>query len=54
LLNGDEGRSLRVLVPAAAASRLQPAVGERIELDVRRGRSPDHVFARPQPFGPSG
>jgi hypothetical protein len=53
LLKGDQGRSLRVLIPAAAVSRLKPAVGERVELDVRRGRSPDHVFARPEPFGPS-
>jgi hypothetical protein len=50
LLKGDEGRSLRVLVPAAIATRLKPAVGERVEFDVRRGRSPNHVFARPEPF----
>jgi hypothetical protein len=50
LLKGDEGRTLRILVPAAAAPRLTPVVGERIHVDVRRGRSADHVFARPAPF----
>jgi hypothetical protein len=53
LLKGNEGRSLRILIPAAMASRLEPAIDERIELDVRRGRSPDHAFARPEPFAPS-
>jgi hypothetical protein len=51
LLKGTEGQSLRIQVPAAG-SRGIPPVGERLELDVRRGRSPDHVFARPSPFPP--
>jgi hypothetical protein len=50
LLKGDEGRSLRILVPGEAVPQLTLGVGERIHVDVRRGRSPDHVFARPQPF----
>ena len=51
LLKGDEGRVLRVLVPAAAAPRLNLVVGKPIQVDVRRGRSRDHVFARAEPFG---
>jgi hypothetical protein len=51
LLKGGEGRLLCVLVPAAAATQLPLVVGHRINLDVRRGRSQDRVFARPQPFG---
>ena len=51
LLAGNEGRVLQILVPAVAAARLNVAVGDRIELDVRRGRSVDHLFARPD--GPS-
>ena len=51
LLRGTEGQSLRIQVPAAG-SRGIPPVGERLELDVRRGRSPDHLFARPSPFPP--
>jgi hypothetical protein len=51
LLKGTEGQSLRIQLPAAG-SRGIPPVGERLELDVRRGRSPDHVFARPSPFPP--
>ena len=50
MLKGHEGRSLRILVPASAASRLNLGVGEHVQLDVRRGRSPDLVFARPEPF----
>jgi len=51
LLKGTEGRSLRILVPTPVV-RGTPAVGERMEIDVRRGRAPDHVFARQSPFGP--
>jgi len=51
LLKGDQGRALRVLVPAAAAPHLNLVVGKPIEVDVRRGRSPDHLFARAEPFG---
>ncbi len=51
LLQGTEGRSIRILVPTPVA-RVTPAVGERMEIDVRRGRAPEHVFARPSPFGP--
>ncbi len=50
LLKGDEGRALRVLIPAAAAPRLNLVVGKPVQVDVRRGRSSDHVFARPEPF----
>ena len=51
LLKGTEGQSLRIQMPAAG-SRGIPPIDERLELDVRRGRSPDHVFARPSPFPP--
>src|SRR5262245_54042790 len=50
LLKGTEGQALRIQMPAGGSRA--PAVGERLELDVRRGRSPDHVFARPTPFPP--
>ena len=50
LLKGYEGRSLRVSVPAGAISKLTLTVGSRVQLDVRRGRLPDHAFARPEPF----
>jgi hypothetical protein len=53
LLKGDEGRSLRILVPVAAVPGLTPVAGKRIHVDVRRGRSPDQVFARPEPFDAS-
>ena len=47
LLGGCEGRVLRVHVPATAAGSLDTAVNARVVLDVRRGRAPDVVFARP-------
>jgi hypothetical protein len=50
LLKDYEGRSLRVAVPAGGVLGLTVAVGSRVELDVRRGRQPDQVFARPEPF----
>jgi len=53
LLKGNEGRSLRIVIPAAIAARLKPKFDERVEFDVRRGRSSDHVFARPEPLGGS-
>ncbi len=52
LLAGREGRVLRIQVPAVAAARLNVAVGDRIALDVRRGRSADHLFARPDRISP--
>jgi|ERR671912_849674 hypothetical protein len=53
LLKGNEGRSLRILIPAAIAARLKPTFDERVEFDVRRGRSSDYVFARPKPLSPA-
>ena len=50
LLKGNEGQSLRILIPAAVAARLKPRPDERVKFDVRRGRSSDHVFARPEPL----
>jgi hypothetical protein len=47
LLAGNEGRALQIQLPSGAAGLLNVAVGDRIELDVRRGRSPDNLFARP-------
>ena len=53
LSKGNEGRSLRILIPASIAARLKPTFDERVQFDVRRGRSSDHVFARPKPLSPS-
>ena len=47
LLAGSEGRLLHIQLPAAAATDFIVSVGDRIELDVRRGRSADRLIARP-------
>jgi hypothetical protein len=47
LLAGTEGRTLRVQVPAATASQLDFKQAASIELEIRRGRSADRLFARP-------
>lgn len=47
LLTGSEGQRLEVHVPPddARAAAFKP--GQIVEMDVRRGRSPIRVFARP-------
>ena len=47
LLSDAKGRTLRIHVPSSAAASLHPSAGARIVLDVRRGRTPDQLFARP-------
>jgi hypothetical protein len=46
MLGGSEGAHVRIQVPAAVASTLEAAPGDRITLDVRRGRTPTRLFAR--------
>jgi hypothetical protein len=48
LLSGAEGRLLRIEVPAVAADRLAPSPGADVELDVRRGRTAERLFAHPE------
>jgi hypothetical protein len=47
LLAGCEGRVIQIEVPAIVASRLDIKPGDRVEVQVRRGRSPEQLFARP-------
>ena len=47
LLKGAEGRVLRIEVPAVTAGKLAPSPGDEVELDVRRGRSAEQLFAHP-------
>jgi hypothetical protein len=48
LLEKAEGTTLRVRVPASAASKLDAPEGSSIALDVRRVREPGVVFANPE------
>jgi hypothetical protein len=47
LLAGCEGRVVQIEIPANVASRLDIQPGDRIEVQVRRGRSPERLFASP-------
>jgi len=47
LLERVKGTTVRIRVPAAAVPRVRARAGEEITLDVRRGRSPDLLFAHP-------
>jgi hypothetical protein len=47
-LEGAPGRSVKVQVSAAAASTMALETGTEVELDVRRGRTPDRLFAHPE------
>jgi hypothetical protein len=47
LLADTKGRTLRIHVPSTAAESIHLSAGSRIVLDVRRGRTPDQLFARP-------
>ncbi len=47
LLAGCEGTVVQVEVPAAMVSGLDLRPGDRIQVQVRRGRSPERLFARP-------
>ena len=48
LLADATGTTVHVMVPASAATRVQPRKGSTAVVDVRRGKSPDHVFAHPE------
>ena len=48
MLEKAEGTTVRVRVPASAASKLDPAAGATISADVRRGKAPGVVFAHPE------
>jgi hypothetical protein len=47
LLEAIEGQTVRIRVPHDAAKDLTIETGGTIELDVRRGRSADQLFAHP-------
>ena len=47
LLLGASGTTLQVVVPASVAAGVAPRKGSTAVVDVRRGRSPDRVFAHP-------
>ena len=48
LLADATGTTVHVMVPASAAARVQPRKGSTAVVDVRRGASPDQVFAHPE------
>ena len=48
LLEDAEGTTLRVRVPATAATDLDPSEGASVAVDVRRGRDAGVVFANPE------
>ena len=47
LLTQSAGRTIHVVVPASAASKVDAKRGATAEIEVRRGRSADRVFAHP-------
>lgn len=47
MLAGSAGKTMRVIVPASAAAHLEARKGSTAVVDVRRGQSPDRVFAHP-------
>jgi hypothetical protein len=48
LLNDAAGRTVQVIVPASAARRLRARPGATAVVEVRRGRSPERLFAHPE------
>ena len=48
LLAGTAGTTIHVIVPASAAFRVEPPKGSTAVVEVRRGGSPDRVFANPE------
>ena len=48
LLAHAAGTTVQVMVPASAATRVHPQKGSTAVVDVRRGKSPDRVFAHPE------
>jgi len=48
LLAGAAGTTIQVIVPASAATRVESPKGSRAVVEVRRGGSPERVFANPE------
>jgi hypothetical protein len=48
MLSRTAGTTVRVTVPASAATQIQPRKGSTAVVDVRRGRVPDRLFAHPE------
>lgn len=48
LLADAAGTTVHVTVPASAAERVEPRKGSTAVVDVRRGKSPDRLFAHPE------
>jgi hypothetical protein len=47
MLADAAGKTMRVIVPASAATHVQARKGSTAVVEVRRGKSPDRVFAHP-------
>jgi len=47
MLDDAAGKTMHVIVPASAATRVQARKGSSAVVDVRSGESPDRVFAHP-------
>lgn len=48
LLAEAAGTTVEVVVPGSAAERVAPRKGSRVVVEVRRGTSPERVFAHPE------
>jgi hypothetical protein len=48
LMADARGTTVQVTVPSRAATSVKPRRGSTAVIDVRRGRSPDRVFAHPE------
>jgi hypothetical protein len=48
LLADITGTTVQVVVPASAAKHVEPRKGETAVVEVRRGQSPERVFAHPE------
>jgi hypothetical protein len=48
LLAATAGKTIRMTVPARVAAKLHPQTGATAVVEVRRGQSPDQVFAHPE------
>jgi hypothetical protein len=47
MLSDVAGRTIEVMVPASAAEQVDPRKGSTAVVEVRRGKSPERVFAHP-------
>ena len=48
MLSDTAGTTVRVTVPASAATQIQPRKGATAVVNVRRGRAPDRVLRAPR------